>query len=106
MITIERAVISDAAMLTDIMKTAFDEEARRWLPNQEMIDYNIQPPGYSSVEMTKYMIEELIYFKIIYNSNIVGGIIVSITGKSFGRLDRIFLAPDYQGKKLAQRSLS
>lgn len=103
MIKIERAVILDAAKLTDIMKTAFDEEARRWLPNQEMIDYNIQPPGYSSVEMTKYMIEELIYFKIIYDSKIVGGIIVSISGKSFGRIDRIFLAPGHQGKKIGSR---
>lgn len=103
MITIERAVISDAGKLTEIMKTAFDEEARRWLPNQNILDYNIQPPGYSSVEMTKYMIEELIYFKIIYNSDIVGGIIVSITGKSFGRIDRIFLAPEHQGKKIGSK---
>ncbi len=79
LITIQKAVISDAEKLTEIMKKTFDEEARRWLLNQEILDYNIQPPGYSSVEMTKYMIEELVYYKIIYNKDIVGGIIVTTT---------------------------
>ncbi|MGE8081367.1 GNAT family N-acetyltransferase [Peribacillus loiseleuriae] len=86
------------------MKEAFDEEARRWLKNQE-IDYNIQPPGYSSVEMTKYMVEELAYYKIIHNKYIVGGIIVTITGKSFGRIDRIFVDPKHQGKKIGSRAI-
>ncbi|MBD3843044.1 MAG: GNAT family N-acetyltransferase [Campylobacterales bacterium] len=103
LITIQKAVNSDAEKLTEIMKKTFDEEARRWLLNQEITDYNIQPPGYSSVEMTKYMIEELVYYKIIYNKDIVGGIIVTITGKSFGRIDRIFVDPDYQGKKIGSR---
>ncbi|WP_371392312.1 GNAT family N-acetyltransferase [Bacillus pseudomycoides] len=85
------------------MKKTFDAEARRWLLNQKILDYNIQPPGYSSVEMTKYMIEELVYYKIINNKDIVGGIIVTITGKSFGRIDRIFIDPDYQGEKIGSR---
>lgn len=103
LITIQKAVLSDAEKLTEIMKKTFDEEARRWLSNQEISDYNIKPPGYSSVEMTKYMIEELDYYKIIYNKDMVGGIIVTITGKSFGRIDRIFVDPDYQGKKIGSR---
>ncbi|BFH62079.1 hypothetical protein PAJ34TS1_26710 [Paenibacillus azoreducens] len=49
-IKIQKAVISDAEKLTEIMKKTFDEEARRWILNQEILDYNIQPPGYSSVE--------------------------------------------------------
>lgn len=89
-IRIEKASITDAEKLTEIKKRTFDEEAKKWLPNQEnIIDYNIQPPGYSSIEMTKYMIKELNYFKVIYNKTIVGGIIVTISGKSFGRIDRI-----------------
>jgi GNAT superfamily N-acetyltransferase len=103
LITIQKAVISDAEKLTEIMKKTFDEEAKRWILNQEIRDYNIQPPGYSSVEMTKYMIEELVYYKIVYNEGLVGGIIVTITGQSFGRIDRIFIDPDYQGKKIGSR---
>ena len=103
LITIQKAVLTEAEKLTEIMKKTFDQEASRWLLNQDTLDYNIQPPGYGSVEMTKYMIEELAYYKIIYNEEIVGGVIVTITGKSFGRIDRIFVDPDNQGKKIGTR---
>ena len=43
-ITIEKAIMADAERLTEIMKRTFDEEARRWLKDQDMRDYNIQPP--------------------------------------------------------------
>ncbi|MEI2311965.1 GNAT family N-acetyltransferase [Bacillus nitratireducens] len=103
-IRIEKASITDAEKLTEIKKRTFDEEAKKWLSNQEnIIDYNIQPPGYSSIEMTKYMIKELNYFKVIYNKTIVGGIIVTISGKSFGRIDRIFVDPDSQGKGIGSK---
>ncbi|HHT7204103.1 TPA: GNAT family N-acetyltransferase, partial [Bacillus cereus] len=99
LISIEKATILDAEKLTEIMTKTFDEEAKRWLYGQDdVIDYNIQPPGYSSVEMMKYSIEELDSFKIIMNEKIIGGIIVTISGKSYGRIDRIFVDPVYQGK--------
>ncbi|CAM4316533.1 GNAT family N-acetyltransferase [Bacillus wiedmannii] len=98
-ISIEKATILDAEKLTEIMAKTFDEEAKRWLCGQcDGIDYNIQPPGYSSVEMMRYSIEELDSFKVIVDDKIIGGIIVTISGKSYGRIDRIFVDPDYQGK--------
>lgn len=103
-ISIEEATILDAEKLTEIMKRTFDEEAKRWLCDQEgVIDYNIQPPGYSSVEMTIYSIEELDYFKVIMDEEIVGGIIVTISGKSYGRIDRIFVNPKHQGKGIGSQ---
>ncbi|PGM95460.1 GNAT family N-acetyltransferase [Bacillus cereus] len=104
MIFIEKATILDAEKLTEIMKRTFDEEAKQWLPDQEkIIDYNIQPPGYSSVEMTIYSIEELDYFKVILDEEIVGGIIVTISGKSYGRIDRIFVDSIHQGKGIGSQ---
>ena len=98
-ISIEKATILDAENLTEIMRRTFDEEAKRWLCGQgDIIDYNIQPPGYSSVEMMKYSIEELDSYKVIMDEKIIGGIIVTISGKSYGRIDRIFVDPVYQGK--------
>ncbi|OTX88568.1 GNAT family N-acetyltransferase [Bacillus thuringiensis] len=98
-ISIEKATIVDAEKLTEIMTRTFDEEAKRWLCGQgDVIDYNIQPPGYSSVEMMKYSIEELDSFKVMMDEKIIGGIIVTISGKSYGRIDRIFVDPVYQGK--------
>lgn len=106
-ITIERAAIADAEKLTEIKKRTFDEEAKRWLPNQDkIIDNNIQPPGYSSIEMTKYMIRELEYFKVLQDKEIIGGIIITISGKSFGRIDRIFVDPNYQGKGIGSRVIN
>ncbi|WP_242218588.1 GNAT family N-acetyltransferase [Bacillus cereus group sp. BfR-BA-01380] len=106
-IRIEKASIIDAETLTAISKRTFDEEAKKWLPDQEsIIDYNIQPPGYASIEMTKYMIKELNSFKIIYNETIVGGIIVTLSGQSFGRIDRIFVDPNYQGKGIGSKVIT
>lgn len=103
-ISIEKATILDVEKLTEIMKRTFDEEAKQWLCDQEgVIDYNIQPPGYSSVEMTIYSIEELDYFKVIMYEEIVGGIIVTISGKSYGRIDRIFVDPKHQGKGIGSQ---
>jgi GNAT superfamily N-acetyltransferase len=101
--TIEKATMQDAKELTAIMKKTFDEEAAKWLPNEDVIDYNIQPPGYSSLEVTKYMIEELDYYKIMYRDEIAGGIIITFTGKNYGRIDRIFVNPVNQGKGIGSK---
>lgn len=106
-ITIEKASVTDAEQLTAILKRTFDEEANKWLTSQENImDFNILPPGYSSVEVTKYMIKELFSFKILYNQEIVGGIVITISGKNYGRIDRIFIDPNYQGKGIGSRAIT
>ncbi|RZT23542.1 GNAT family N-acetyltransferase [Fictibacillus sp. BK138] len=104
-ITIELATLQDAVELTEIMKKTFDEEAAKWLPNKDVVDYNIQPPGYSSLEVTKYMIEELNYYKIMYRDEIAGGIIVTVSGQSYGRIDRIFVNPVHQGKGIGSKAI-
>ncbi|WP_210366960.1 GNAT family N-acetyltransferase [Bacillus sp. REN3] len=96
---IVKASVDDAEKLTAIMTRTFDEEARKWLPKgEQVVDYNIQPPGYDSLGMNKFMIRELEYFKILFEGEIVGGIIVTLTGKSYGRIDRLFINPDFQRK--------
>ncbi|MDZ5471315.1 GNAT family N-acetyltransferase [Bacillus sp. 31A1R] len=103
MITLEKATIADIELLTDIMKRAFDEEARKWLPNEEIVDYNIQPPGYDSVEMTRYSVEELNFYKVMVEEKIVGGVIVTLSGQSYGRVDRIFIDVHYQGRGIGSK---
>ncbi len=106
MITIEKASIADAELLTEIKKKTFDEEARKWLPKQgDIVDYNIQPPNYASIETAKYMIRELNYYKIIFNEEIVGGVVVTLSGKTHGRIDRIFIDPHYQGKGMGSKAI-
>lgn len=105
--TIEKAVLSDAECLTVLMKKTFDQEARRWLPiDQPICDYNIQPPNYDSIEMTKYSIRELEYYKVMYSGEVVGGIILTLAGKRYARIDRIFVEPDYQGKGIGSKVIT
>ncbi|MGM0863239.1 MAG: GNAT family N-acetyltransferase [Bacillota bacterium] len=105
-ITIEKARIQDAEILTNIKRKVFDAEKEKWLLHAEnVVDYNIQPPGYDSIEMGKYMIHELNYFKIIYQEELVGGVIVTLEGKRNGRVDRIFVDPDYQGKGIGSSAI-
>lgn len=97
----------DAEKLTEIKKRTFDEEVKKWFPNRpDVTDYNIKPPGYSSIEMTKYMIRELEYFKVLQDKEIIGGIIITISGKNFGRIDRIFVDPKHQGKGTGSRVIN
>ena len=98
-VKIEKANMEDALILTGLKKNVFDTEKEKWLGSQEdIMDHNIQPPGYDSTEMTKYMISELNYFKILYEGILVGGLILTVVGKRHGRVDRIFVDPLYQGK--------
>lgn len=101
-ITLLPARLEDAEQLTAIMKKTFDEEARTWLGvvDSHIVDYNIQPPGYDSVQTTRYMIEELTYFKIVLGEQLIGGVILTLTGKRFGRIDRIYIDPSFQGQGL------
>lgn len=100
MITVTKAQQQDVKNLTKLMKSTFDREAERWLDDPSVVDYNIQPPGYGSVDMTTYMLEELDYYKIDYNNQLVGGLILTRVGTAFGRVDRIFVNPDFQGKQI------
>jgi hypothetical protein len=100
-ITIEKARIQDAEILTDIKRKVFDAEKEKWLIHAEdVVDYNIQPPGYDSIEMGKYMIHELNYFKIIYQEELVGGVIVTLVGKRHGRVDRDLKGSQFKGCNL------
>lgn len=47
--------------------------------------------GYFLVEMMEYFIEELDFFKVVMDKEIIGGIIVMIFGKLYGWIDCIFV---------------
>ncbi|WP_090776562.1 GNAT family N-acetyltransferase [Shouchella lonarensis] len=105
-ITIEKAAQHDARALTAIIKAVFDEEASKWLADEpHVVDPNIQPPRYDAYEMTWYMINELNYFKIMHGKDIIGGVIVTISGGAYGRIDRIFIDPSYQNQGIGGKAI-
>ncbi|KGP90620.1 acetyltransferase [Pontibacillus chungwhensis BH030062] len=103
-VKVVKATLEDASCLTEVMKRSFDEEARKYLSEgKETIDLNIQPPGYTSVERMRYSIEKLHTYKVIVDGLIQGGVILTITGQTFGRVDRIFIAPLLQGQGIGSK---
>ncbi|MCD5323285.1 MULTISPECIES: GNAT family N-acetyltransferase [Pontibacillus] len=106
-ITIEMARPEDAFDLRNVMKRAFDKESRKWLTGeQEEKDYNIEPPGYGSVDRMMYSIHHLHTYKVMRDEDIVGGVILTLTGRSFGRIDRIFIDPSQQGKGIGRKVMN
>ncbi|QPC48093.1 GNAT family N-acetyltransferase [Mangrovibacillus cuniculi] len=97
-IKISRATLEDIPTLTRVMEKTFRAEADMLLGKDTTdSDSNILPPGFDSVSANEYMWRELDYYKVSQNQELIGGIIVTITGRQYGRIDRIFINPEYQG---------
>ena len=71
MIIFEIAKIEDAEELTNVETLTFDEDSRRF-NNKDTGG----PPGYNSIDWQIKMMHEGIYYKIIYDTKIIGGIIL------------------------------
>ncbi len=99
-ITFERATAADAEALVNVQIAAFHEDARLY-PGVEIGG----PPGYDSVESTLQKIAEDDFYKIVYEEQIIGGIVVFDEGQGHFHLDLIYLAPDYHGRGIGTRAM-
>lgn len=98
-VTIERATISDAEKLVEVLIASFHYDSVLY-PEVELGG----PPGYDSVEVQiKKMQEE--YYKISVDGQIIGGIVVYIEGDGVYHLDLIFIAPDSQSKGIGTQAM-
>ncbi len=82
---------ADAKELRDIAVRAFKDDYDL---------YGSMPPGIDAIEWHKSNIKNGMYYKIIYDSNIVGGIKLFYIGDGQYRLGTIYLGPEYQNKKI------
>lgn len=100
---IREATVSDYKAFTEVSRASFKQEADRLrLPYR---DLNIEPPGYDDEAMSLYLIEQLTCYVIEHEGQIVGGTVVTLTGQDYGRIDRIFVHPDRQGRGIGKRAL-
>lgn len=98
-----RAVASDQRVFTEVSQASFKQEADRLrLPYR---DLNIEPPGYDDEAMSLYLIEQLTCYVIELDAKVVGGIVVTLTGEEYGRIDRIFVHPERQEQGVGKRAL-
>jgi GNAT superfamily N-acetyltransferase len=97
---VERATKDDAQKLVEIQKASFDEESKRFNGNEAG-----GPPGYDSSSWQIEMMENCDYFKIIYNKEIIGGVIVVIESNQVYNLGRIYIDPSFQNQGMGTRVL-
>ncbi|TCI25337.1 GNAT family N-acetyltransferase [Exiguobacterium sp. SH5S4] len=100
---IRYATAEDSKILTEVSRASFKQEADRLrLPYR---DLNVEPPGYDDEAMSLYLIEQLPCYVIELDGQVVGGIVLTLTGQDYGRIDRIFVHPERQGQGLGRSAL-
>ncbi len=102
MVKIEHATSEDVERLTEIQTRAFDDDNKRKPPGCSMDG----PPGYDSVDWNAGWIEQTPYYKILFDGQIVGGIIVFDMGRGHYELGRIYVDPGFQDRGIGQRAVS
>ncbi len=90
-ITLSRAEVEDAEILTETCKRAFDSDSEVGEPGPG------GPPGYDSVEWNTSQINNryLQYYKILLGNDIVGGFIAGDRGVGYQVCERIWINPEY-----------
>lgn len=99
-VKIEQAVSSEAEILAELSKEAFHTDVTVGAPGGPG-----GPPGYDSPEFQKWALKILTYFKILYNGEIVGGIILNSRMGRHHILERIFVDPRYHNKGIATKAM-
>ncbi|MFW9849834.1 MAG: GNAT family N-acetyltransferase [Candidatus Thorarchaeota archaeon] len=99
-VTLQKAEVSDADILTATCKRAFDSDVDYGEPSPG------GPPGYDSIEWNTSIINNkwLQYRKILIDSDIVGGFIVGNRGPGYQVCERIWIDPDHVRKGIATRA--
>lgn len=94
----------DAPEIKNLMCDVYEDELKKWFSGKED---SLYIPGYDSIDMQMYHTWDQKYFKIMYEENIlVGVILVSTTGREHGRIDRLYILPKYQGKGIGSAILA
>ena len=101
MIDIKEATLEDAAWLTEIQTRTFQDDNKLKPPGCIMGG----PPGYDSVDWNAGWIEKTPYYKILFDDQIVGGIIVFELAEKHYELGRIWVDPDFQNRGIGQQAV-
>ncbi len=87
----------DATDLRNICIKAFEEDKKL---------YGTMPPNMEKVTWHRQNIESGLYYKIIEEGKIVGGIKLFNSGNGHMRLGTIYIDPDYQNKHIGTEAIT
>ena len=99
MIRFERAKLEDAKPLALASWRAFNHDVHYGAPSKG------GPPGYRSAQFQGKAMKWGIYYKIVSDYQIIGGIIVFDKGGGHFELGRIFLDPEHQNQGIGSQAL-
>jgi GNAT superfamily N-acetyltransferase len=99
-ITVTKAQVEDAGILTETCKRAFDSDSEFGAPGPG------GPPGYDSVEWNSSRIQNryLQYYKILEGDSTVGGFIAGDRGPGYQVCEKIWVDPNYMRKGIGQKT--
>jgi ribosomal protein S18 acetylase RimI-like enzyme len=100
-VEIRKATVDDAAELTEVQTRAFQDD-NKWKPPGCSLE---GPPGYDSVDWNAGWIARTPYFKIVFDGQTVGGLIVFDMGHGCYELGRIWVDPDFQNRGIGQQAV-
>ena len=101
MIKFIKAKFEDAEKLTEVQIKTFDDDARRFFGQP-----NGGPPSYNSVKWQLMIMRKGIYYKILDENTIIGGIIVFKVKPGHYNLGRIYIDPEYQDKGIGTQAMN
>jgi DNA-binding NarL/FixJ family response regulator len=100
-INIELATARDAARLTEIQTRTFKDDNNLKPPGCSLEG----PPGFDSVAWNAGWIAKTPYYKILFDGQTVGGIIIFDMGGGHYELGRIYIDPDLQNRGIGQQAV-
>ena len=101
MVGFEKANFKDAQELVSIQVRTFDDDARKFNKTEKG-----GPPGYDSVDWQIEMMKNALYYKILNEGKIIGGIIVFLIDKGHYELGRIYIDPAFQNRGIGFKAMS
>lgn len=102
MTDLQQATPEDVEILTEIqIRTFIDDNKNK--PEHCSLE---GPPGYNSLKWNLHWIKHTHYYKILYQKQIVGGLILFDLGENHFELGRIWIDPKHQNKNIGQDTLN
>jgi len=99
MITIEKVQDADVETMTGVKQRAFEAELKK---------YGVSPEVFCTDEWTRHAMTHGDYYKILQDTQIVGGLHVFVFGQDFyncHELNSIFVLPEYQNQGIGTRAI-
>jgi len=98
MLLLEKALKQDSQKLAEIQKASFDEESKEFNNNEIG-----GPQGYDSINWQEDMMKLCEYYKVLFEGEIIGGVLLFIESNGENNLGRLFIDPKYQNQGIGMK---